>query len=240
MTGNEAFKQMRIDAGYTYRAFAAQAGIPLSLLYGYESGSKEICSIPVAKAIRIFSLSGKNMTAFYLENYDLKQEVLQNIEIWKQKHPPELHIEKLMKQLKNRIAKLKGRGRLTEDAAARFNQRCNDIVEDLTDDVSEDGCISEERYEQHVIPLMADIKTEMFCDPGILPTENKLVIDAMYQKNWGYSGLAEICGLSRQHLKYCLCGKGDLFSMHIGTALKLCIALELPFEKVFRLSNDNK
>ena len=240
MTANEAFRQLRINSGYTYRAFAVQAGIPLSLLYGYESGGKEISSIPVAKAVRIFSLCGKSVVAFYLENYNLQQEVLQNMEKWNREHPAELHLDRLMTQLKNRIAKSRERKRLTEETALQLNKESNNIKGRLKDIITEDGCISEKDYEQYVTPLMANIRAEMFCAPDNLPIENRLIIDAKHKKNWGYSDLAEICGLSSHHLKYCLTGNGNLYSMHIGTALKLCIALGLEFPKVFKTLDDNK
>ena len=234
MEGYEAFKKLRVDSGFSVRKFAACAEISPRTLTYYENGENSLLCIPTEKAVCLFSLLNVSITEFFYQYYPIKHNVEVILAEWNKTKERVTDKEKVKIRLKNRIYKMKERNIIdapTMDGIISEYEKQMTIMYKV---LGKRKDLSEEEYDQFVLPILCLIRRENKPIP-----ENKrtyAVTEALYHTEFSIPDLANIIGVSQQHLKSRL-NKGELEKLHIETILKLCLVLKIDFEKLFETSN---
>ena len=236
MEGYEAFKKLRMKSGLSVRGFSAAADIsPRSLSY-YENGEKSLLYVPVEKAIRIFSLFNVKISAFYQEYYPyivICTEVA--VSKWKTANKREVSREIISRRLKNRIYKIKERKQETYFSFSEILEIYEKQMSLLSDELGDRDEVSEEEYDQYVMPVIYTIRktgSTISSDPV-----TSSMMEAYYHTEYRFSDLAFLSGITQQSLKGRI-NRNELNKLHIETMLKLCLILGINFEELFGVKTD--
>lgn len=231
------FKNKREKTGMSMRDFAKQAGMSLSVLISLSNGTQDFTHIPMAKAVRLFSLIDTSVSEFYALFYPVLQEDVQKKQLeWNQKHQMELDPATLSIRFYNRISKIKTRGRLSAEQIDVLLADHSILFTDLKSVVSPAGLIPEDIYREKILPFSYKIKLML---EDSLPEEDQIknetssiINDQVLHSEYSYADIAEIIGVTSRRLSMCKKSQDGYDNMKIGTFLKLCYALKLDFEEV--------
>ncbi|MCI8781783.1 MAG: hypothetical protein HFH70_14165 [Lachnospiraceae bacterium] len=137
----------------------------------------------------------------------------------------------LKSRLYNRIHKIKKRMNLDETQFAELSKLYQGVFGDLLASVGKDGKISDQAYNEYIIPFLHELKwlqEDEICDPI-----SYQIIDALFYTEYSYSDLSNFCGVSIRHLRRCKNQDADFRKLNIGASLKICYVLNKKLEDVF-------
>lgn len=229
MTGNEYLKKRREELGLSIRGFASICDLSPRVVTYYEAGEKQIGSVPVRKGLQMFHVLNLDLKEYFNTYFPCEEEIKDKIIIWHTEHSRVYDCAVLKKRFASRISKIKARSNLSLIDFDRIYMSYRDCFES---DVSEVSILSDEQYEQYILPLDSQIREALSPLP-----ENKIsreILSAIYHTDFSIMDVAAICQVTRHHLGACLEGKYDIEQIRISLALRLCAALDLDFDDVFR------
>ena len=228
MTGNEYLKQKREEKKYTIRGFAKESGIAPRMVSYYESGEKQLSSIPIEKAIRLFSLLDIDIEEFFCIYYPYKKDLDKAVATWNEENKREYDVNSLKKRYYYRLMKIKERDSL----ALRDYECLYTIYKELFDkNIKECDSITNDEYEKYILSLNYQIRLKLNPLPANVIA--KKILDSLYHTEYLISDLSKFCGVSYDHLRGCLDGNYDISRMRVGLALSLCHILNVSFKDVF-------
>lgn len=226
MEGYEAFKALRSNTGLSIRKFAAISNVSPRILTYYESGEKSLLYMSVEKAICFFSILDTSIPNFFYTYYPIKDEVKSAMEKWDSQQKKETDRDKIRTRIKNRIYKMKERGALGDPAIKRIMSEYEKQMHMMLQELGDRRELTDEEYAQFISPVLHMIRKESQGN-----SENP-VVNAIYNTEYSIHDVAEMIGISRQHLKANL-NRNELKKMHIGTTLKLCCIIGVDFDELF-------
>lgn len=232
MEGYEAFKKLRADTGMTIRSFAAKAEISPRVLTYYESGEKSLLCIPTEKAVSLFSILTVSLPDFYFRYYPIKEEVNRRIEKWNAERTRITDREQIKTRLKNRIFQMRSRALISASEKEFLLTAYESQMSMMAKALGNRKKLTDTEYEQFVLPVLYLIKSA--SKQNSVDQRTFVVKDAICHTEYSIRDLADIVGVSQQHLKGRL-NKNELEKLHVETVLKLCLALDISFESIFEV-----
>ncbi len=232
MGSYQIIKEQREAAGLTIQEFCEKAGISTGAFVEYQNGTKSLLCIPLGKAVRMFSLIGIDIEKFYDGHFPgLRQETAQKLEEWRLGHPAELDFGKLKSRYRMRIAKMKERKFLSGMEADGLLCDYNGIFKELERHVDINGMIPEQVYREMVLPLSYGLKQKQEGNK-IRNAVSALLHEAILKSGMTYADLGEIAGVTPRRLTACKTSPEGYSSMKISSVLKICHALNVPFDDI--------
>lgn len=229
MDGKDKLKELRVNSGYTIRAFALLMDMSPAVVFGYESGQKSITSIPVYRAVEMFDLFHVSLYDFLHEHYDLEAPLCGEIVKDTPNDAKVLLYE--INKLEKRIHKNFERKKIEPDMAAELFSMLSLARENPNDDPPVDV------YEKYVCPVSYLIKKTLKPINPSLPEANQLIIDGLYRKDLSYDLLAQMCGVNYDHVRKSIQKMEGVWHMHVGLVYRICYLLGLQFEEIFSIQN---
>lgn len=228
MTGYEYLKQRREEKNFTIRGFAKESQIAPRMVSYYESGEKQLSSIPIEKAVRLFSLLDIDIEDFFCTYYPYKNSLNDAINAWNKENPREYDISSLKRRYYYRLMKIKERNSLT----LTDYERLYAVYKNLFDDkLGKRAKLNDKEYDELIQALNYKIRLMLNPLPENIIAKN--ILNALYHTEYLISDLSKFSGVSYDHLRGCLDGSYNIEHMRVGLALSLCHILNVSFKDVF-------
>lgn len=227
MDGKDRLKELRVNSGYTVRAFALLMDISTATVFGYESGQKSIISMPVYRAVEMFDALHASLCDFLHEYYDLENPLCEG----KMRSTPE-DVEALLceiKKLENRIHKNLERKKIEPSMAEKLFG--------MLSQAKKGNAPVADRYEKCVRTVSYAIRKTLKPIDASLPKANQLIIDGLYRKDITYDILGQMCGINTNQMRHSMQSPEGVWRMHVGHVYRICYLLELDFEEIFSVQN---
>lgn len=231
MEGYEVIKERRIGKGYSLKDFAQLIGIVKTTLVYYENGTWDLRKLSLGKAIPLFDALELDIEDFFEEYYSIKSTMNEKVNKWYQEHPRLLDYEVLKGRLYDRCYKACMRSNVSAEKREALMVKCKDTLHFLSNCKMEDGLISEDIYNGHILPLQYEIS--MLNEKEYLNPVTEQIVEALYKSGLIQRDMCELCGISVKNFAKYKNGSMKYHSMRIETALNLCVVLNLKFDKVF-------
>ena len=228
MTGNEFLKLKREEKDFTIRGFAKTSGIAPRMVSYYESGEKQLTSIPIEKAVRIFDLLGVEIEEFFCTYYPYKDNLDKALNLWHKENLREYEVASLKKRYYHRLMKIKERNSLNLTDYERLYLAYRELFDNR---LSNQIVISDKEYEDLVLAL--NYQFRLLLNPFPENVIARSILDSLYHTEYLISDLSKFSGISYDHLRGCLDGNYNIEHMRVGLALSLCYILKVPFNDVF-------
>lgn len=225
-------KQQREASGLTVEELCEKVNISTGAFVEYQNGKKSLLSLPFEKALRFFPAIDIEIDKFYDEYFpELRQETEKEMVKWREEHPVELNLGKLKRRYRAWIAKVKERRALSEAEIEFLLHRFKKTFNELEPCANENGMISEILYKDKILPLSYVIKQKL--ESGKIKNDvSNLINDAVLKNEITYMELGEIVGVTPRRLTMCKTSLEGYSCMKMGSLLKICYALNVPFENV--------
>lgn len=232
MKSYQLIKEQREATGLTVKEFCEKVNISIGAFVEYQNGTKSLLCLPLGKAVRIFSVIDIEIEKFYDKYFpELRQEIAQKLAKWHVEHPAELNLDKLKRRYRARIAKAKERKFLPDIEIDGLLCDYKDTFKELEMCVNDRGMISMALYEERILSLSYAMKQKI--EGGeIKNAVSKLINDAILKSEMTYADLGGIAGVTPRRLTMCKTSPEGYSSMKIGSVLKICYALNVPFDNI--------
>lgn len=232
MRSYQLFKERREATGLTVREFCEKVNISTGAFVEYQNGTKSLLCLPLGKAVRIFSVIDIDIEKFYDEYFpELRQEVTQKLAKWHSEHVIELNFDKLRRRYRTRIAKAKERKTLPDAEIDALLHDFRKIFIELEMCVNDKGMISETLYDERILPFSYIMKQKL--EGNEIKNEiSKLINDGLLKSEMTYAELGDIVDVTPRRLTMCKTSQEGYSSMKISSVLKICYALNVPFDTI--------
>lgn len=228
----QIFKERREATGLTVREFCEKVNISTGAFVEYQNGTKSLLCLPLGKAVRIFSVIDIDIEKFYDEYFpELWQETEKKLVKWRSEHPAELKLDKLRRRYRARIAKAKERKTLIDVEIDDLLRDFKKTFKELEMCVDDKGMISKTLYDEKILPLSYKMKQKL--DGSEIENDvSNLINDAILKSEMTYAELGDIVDVTPRRLTMCKTSKEGYSSMKIGSVLKICYVLNIPFDTI--------
>ncbi len=240
MEGYQAFKQARIDHGFSIERFSDITGIkPRSLVY-YESGERSLDGLMVFKVLSLFEPLAINPEDFFDEFLHYKSDCDKRMTKWKQAHPRILNYSMLRHLSYDRIVHLKYRETISLEQYDKLIYYYRNTFDFLSNQMVNRENLTENEYETEYLTFLYNIKSVLYMKPDMdyllcevlkyyFKSEFTALTFSFLSKDF-----AELIGYtSVPKLRKILSGELGLGNLSVIAALKLCYVLNLDFSKIF-------
>lgn len=225
-------KEQRKASGLTVREFCEKADISIGTFTECQNGTKSLLCLSLGKAVRMFSVIGIDIEKFYEEYFpELRQEMVQKLEDWRTEHPVERNFNKLRSRYRSYIAKMKERKDISDMEIKGLLRDYNGTFRELEAYVNEKGEITEELYKEKIMPLAYSLKQRQ-DESGIKNGVSRLIDEAILKSGMTYAELGKIVGVTPRRLTSCKTSPEGYSGMRIDSVLKICHALNIPFDEI--------
>ena len=231
MTSYLFFREKREATGLTLREFGDKVNVSVSSLTEYQNGNKSLLSLPLNKAIRIFQAMNVDLEVFYSDFFpELREETVQKVNLLKAEKHIELDYEKLKQRYRVRIAKIKERKKLSNSEIETLLSIFKNTFEALEAQTDFSGKISEKLYMEKIVPFSHMLKKKLTEDK-IKNAAAAFIDDAFLKNDMTYAELGHIVDVTPKRLTMCRTSEEGYSNMKIGSVLKICYALNVPFKE---------
>jgi transcriptional regulator with XRE-family HTH domain len=241
MEGYQAFKQARIEHGFSIESFSVATGIkPRSLTY-YESGERSLGGVMVYKCLALFAPLELRPEEFFCEYLNYRTECDEQMLLWKAAHPRVLNYSILRHLSYDRIVHMKYRDTITAHQYEKLIYHYRATFDYLSDKLAGRDSLTNEEYESEYLEFLYNVKKVLYMKPAMEHHPLVQIVEHYFKSEFtahtfsflanDFAGLIGYSGLHK--LRKILDGELGLDNLSMIAALKLCYVLKLNFSEIF-------
>lgn len=236
ISAGKKLNTIRMSKGCTVSVLCTCTGISARTFTDYFSGKLSLKNIPSDSAILLFDALDTKLQDFYDENFPFIDELLRAKEKAKEKKLG-ISFKQYEDRLYYKIIRYYYRKKMTlldkEELEQKFNHTfySDEVTKGYENIPADQIFLSYDEYLKYIKPI--EIKLDYLQDKQSYAKEETLVYKKIVESDFSLTEVANLCEVSRQHLKGCLDGRYKLQSLKVITALKLSFLLDLDFREIF-------
>lgn len=236
ITAGKKLNTIRQSKGLTILALYMKTGISTRTFSDYFSGKLSLKNIPADSAILLFDALDTPIFDFYDENFPFKEELSKAVEKAGKKKLS-VSFGQYEDRLWYKISRYYYRKKITEAEREELKRMHDEAFyssepgKEFPYHARENAFLTYDEYLKYIKPI--EMKLDYLSDRESYADEETKVYRKIVESDFTLTEVANLCEITRQHLKGCLDGRYKLQSLKIITALKLSFLLNLDFREIF-------